>query len=69
MTFFGTIGLTTLALSYFIFHNLPATARSTSLELPPYFSYSPTDIQFLNTLTSDKVITDAEVDPLGSSCF
>jgi len=62
MTFFGTIGLTTLALSYFIFHNLPATALSTSLELPPYFSYSPTDIQFLNTLTSDKVITDAEVD-------
>lgn len=58
----GAIGLISIGIFYYIFHNVAMASMPTSTGIQPYFSYSTTDIQSLDSLNSDKVITKSEID-------
>lgn len=60
-TIFGTVGFVAIGIFCYIFHNIAIASVPKSVELTPYFSYSTADTQSLDELSSDKVITEAEI--------
>jgi hypothetical protein len=60
-TFFGTIGFVAIGLFCYLFQNMAIASASSNSELHPYFSYTTTELKSLDSLNSDKVITEDEV--------
>ena len=61
-SYLSTIAIITLGILYYVLHHAPVNALSPSADLTTYFSYSPGEIQALEQLNSEKVMTEAEVD-------
>ena len=62
----GTIGSIAIGIFFYIFNNSVTASVSSPMGLQPYFSYSTSDIQSLNSGASDKISAESEIDHMDS---
>ena len=60
LTISSTISLAMVSIIYCIFNIITTASLVTSQETQPYFSYSATDIQFLDPLNSHQITSEPE---------